>query len=580
MAEPVEWLPDGTPRSPRFDDLYRSHTGRLEQAHQVFLGGCGLPAAWAGQAHWRILETGFGLGLNFLAAWRVWKDDAQRPLMLHYASIEAWPVAAADLVRNAAPYPELHDLADALAAQWWGIGPGIHRLAFDGGRVLLTVCIGDVQAMLREQAFAADSVFLDGFDPRLNEVMWEGRTLKAVARCCRRGAGVASWTATDDVRRDLVQHGFQVEKAAGLPPNLHHARGVFDPHWEPRGQRARATRAPGCCIVIGGGLAGAACAASLARRGWQVRVFDAALQPASGASALPAGLLAPHLSSDDALLSRLTRCGVRMTLQQSSELLDEGQDWQPSGALKQRADEPVHWHETAAWIKPAALVREWLGQPGVEWCGHMKVARIELMEDGHWELADGTGAVLGQADLVVVAAAHASAPLLDGQLAMHPVRGQVTWAFHEPGLKLPGAPLNGNGHFIPSIPWRGQRAWLTGSTYAPGETSVEARPADHQANLERLGLLAPDVARQLAPQFDGGGVHAWTGVRCAATDRRPLLGELRPGLWVSTAMGSRGLTFASLCAELLSARLHGEPLPMERKLAQSLDTSRQRSSEP
>jgi len=72
-------------------------------------------------------------------------------------------------------------------------------------------------------------------------------------------------------------------------------------------------------------------------------------------------------------------------------------------------------------------------------------------------------------------------------------------------------------------------------------------------------------------------VRAWTGVRCVSDDRRPFLGEVQPGLWVSTAMGSRGLTFAALCAELLAARLHGEPLPLERRLAQSLDTERSRS---
>ncbi|RYF37830.1 MAG: FAD-dependent oxidoreductase, partial [Comamonadaceae bacterium] len=69
-------------------------------------------------------------------------------------------------------------------------------------------------------------------------------------------------------------------------------------------------------------------------------------------------------------------------------------------------------------------------------------------------------------------------------------------------------------------------------------------------------------------------VQAWTGLRCVAADRRPLLGELAPGLWLSTAMGSRGLTFAMLCAELLAARLHGEPLPLPRKLAQALDARR------
>jgi tRNA 5-methylaminomethyl-2-thiouridine biosynthesis bifunctional protein len=48
----------------------------------------------------------------------------------------------------------------------------------------------------------------------------------------------------------------------------------------------------------------------------------------------------------------------------------------------------------------------------------------------------------------------------------------------------------------------------------------------------------------------------------------------QPGLWVCTGMGARGLTLGLLCAELLAARLHGEPLPVEAKLAQALGVER------
>ena len=34
------------------------------------LQACGLPLAWAGQAQWRILASGFGTGAGFMAAWR------------------------------------------------------------------------------------------------------------------------------------------------------------------------------------------------------------------------------------------------------------------------------------------------------------------------------------------------------------------------------------------------------------------------------------------------------------------------------------------------------------------------------
>jgi tRNA 5-methylaminomethyl-2-thiouridine biosynthesis bifunctional protein len=46
------------------------------------------------------------------------------------------------------------------------------------------------------------------------------------------------------------------------------------------------------------------------------------------------------------------------------------------------------------------------------------------------------------------------------------------------------------------------------------------------------------------------------------------------GLWVLTGLGSRGLTLSLLCGELLAARLHGEPLPLDAKLAQALGTQR------
>src|SRR5665647_3488732 len=179
MPETVEWQPDGTPRSPRFQDIYRSSTGGLEQARHVFLHGCGLPGAWAGRPQWRILETGFGLGLNFLAAWKAWKEDPQRPRMLHFASCDAWPVAAADLLRSAAPYPELQPLAEQLSRQWFGLLPGVHRLVFEDGHVLLTLDIRDVKKALRERGYHADSVFLDGFDPQSNPAMWDRYTLKA-----------------------------------------------------------------------------------------------------------------------------------------------------------------------------------------------------------------------------------------------------------------------------------------------------------------------------------------------------------------------------------------------------------------
>jgi tRNA 5-methylaminomethyl-2-thiouridine biosynthesis bifunctional protein len=145
-----------------------------------------------------------------------------------------------------------------------------------------------------------------------------------------------------------------------------------------------------------------------------------------------------------------------------------------------------------------------------------------------------------------------------------------------PDPQLPDFPINGNGHLLTQIPTDEGPAWLTGSSYGRGDTRTDERAQDHADNLARLRTLVPTLAERLAPDFAAGRVRGWSGVRCASTDRRPLVGELAPGLWVTTAMGSRGLTFAALCADLLAARLNGEPLPLPPPLAAALDVARQR----
>lgn len=608
MSEVVAWDDDGTPRSPRFDDVYRPPTGGLAQAQQVFLHGCGMPEAWAGRAQWRVLETGFGLGLNFLATWHAWRSDPLRPRLLHYAAIEAWPVNAADLLRSVATWPALQPLAEQLAAQWRGLVPGFHRIALEGGQVLLTLCVGEVLPMLREQDFRADAVFLDGFEPSRNPDMWSLATLKAVTRLARRGARLATWTVAGHVRRDLQSCGWQVDKHPGLAPKRDCLVARHEPSWVVPGLEEEEPTQAGDAVVVGAGLAGAAVAASLARRGWSVQVVDAAAAPASGASALPAGLLAPHQSPDDNLLSRLARAGVRITLEEARRRLACGLEWEPTGTLEWRGDDlrplpavgdalapwtqeastaqkrtaglaqDAHawWHANAAWIEPAALVRSWLRTPGVRFQGGRRVARIVRTTTG-WALHDQAGNTIAQAALVVVAGALASGPLLDGALALHPVRGQVSWAPLEEGEAdaLPPFPVNGHGHFLPRVPLVERGAWITGSSYGRGDDDTGLRAADDIANLQRVAEVLPRAAEVAAAAHARGTLRSWSGVRCTSSDRRPLVGMMKPGLWASTAMGSRGLTFSALCGELIAARLHGEPLPLEARLARALDLSRQ-----
>ena len=288
-STPVAWQ-DGQPFSPRYGDRYHTQSGARAQAEHVFLGGCGLPDAWScrspetagndlecgtsggtpcrdndrnadtttapsGPACWTILETGFGLGLNFLSAWACWQASPARPATLRFVSTEAHPVSAHDIRRAGAEDPRLQPLTKRLADAWpdattlaaWYSGnaddappchtdaeseiseePGCLSLRFDDpqGTVELQLLLGDAATRLegwhaRHGSLGADSVFLDGFDPKKNPAMWDGRTLQAVARHCRPGTRIATWCVARSVRDALGQAGFRLRKRPGLPPKRH-----------------------------------------------------------------------------------------------------------------------------------------------------------------------------------------------------------------------------------------------------------------------------------------------------------------------------------------------------------------------
>ena len=640
---PVRWGEDGTPHSTLFDDVYRSQSAYgngdrgLAQSRGVFLQGCGLlpdaadgdaACAWADRPQWHVLETGFGLGLNFLATWQAWQQDPHRPERLFFTSIEGWPVSAEDIVRSASAFPQLHALAHTLSAAWRGLLPGVHRLVFEGGRVQLTLCIGPIDKMLREIDVAADSVFLDGFSPAVNPQMWDLHTLKGVARLSRSGTRVASWCVKRQVRDDLTQCGFQVSRADGVPPKAQRLEAVFAPRWTPRSRLRTAIHLlpERSVVVLGAGLSGSAVACSLARRGWAVTVLDAGSGVGAGASGLPAGLTAPHVSPDDSVLSRITRAGVRATLQRCDELLQPGTDWAFSGVLEHRVEGkrvlpngdawpaqglewsrpttpeqmnnaglPAHaqglWHAMAAWLRPRQLVAAQLATPGVEvrWNTHVH----SLRRNGQlWQALDGDGQPLAEAQRLIVAGGYHTRDLLpEATLPLNPLRGQISMGRLDDlpeGLpqQLPAVPVNGHGSFISGVPlpaeFGGRAAWYLGSTFERACPKAVRRDEDHTANHARLATLLPNLSEPMRSAFALDRVMAWAGLRCTLPDRVPAVGDVNPntlpGLQVCAGMGARGISLSVLCGELMAAQLEGEPLPLAPSLATYLMADRFRQS--
>ena len=159
----------GTPYSPEFRDVYHSAASGPGQARHVFLHGNDLPARWAGSRIFTIVETGFGLGLNFLATWEAWRADPMRCQRLHYVSVERHPFAAGDLEAMHARHPEFSLLSQVLCAAWPPLVRGFHRLHFDRDRVTLTLALVAIPlaAAVAAAGWFAARLITSGFENRL-----------------------------------------------------------------------------------------------------------------------------------------------------------------------------------------------------------------------------------------------------------------------------------------------------------------------------------------------------------------------------------------------------------------------------
>lgn len=562
------------------------------QAPDTNQSGDPMPA-WGDSRIWRVLDTDFHDGSRFLAHWASWLGDGRAPRELHYVAIAAsLPDADALAYRMRAHGPLASQVA-GLQRLWPGRTTGFHRFELSAGRVLLTLCVGSLPQMLREQQFLADNVVLHGSP--VASAVWDRWTIKSLARLCRRGTGLQVLQASPTLLDALTQAGMAPDP--GAADDGHHLR--FNPRWEASNTRHRwrhAAPAPNQCAIVGAGLAGATAAAALARRGWQVTVLDASPLPAAGASGLPAALMVPQPSRDDNSRSRLSRAGVQLTRQWCAALLREQEDWAPSGVRQLFPDQPQAepvWHASGAWIKPARLVYACLARPGVRFIGGAVVHRAVRHPDS-WTLLDAAGRELVRAPQLVLAAANGTAPLLerlhcaDGAAlpalqmpgAMQTVGGQISWGMQsdDDAAHFPDAPVNGRGHFLAHVPMDGQRAWFLGASYETAAAPRLSEAISHSGNWQRLAHLSPAAARVLAGRFEAGAVRAWHGIRCTTSDRLPAVGPLQlvasPCLWISAGMGSRGLTYAVLCAELLAGQLGGLPLPVEASLARLLAAGR------
>ncbi|WP_347240763.1 tRNA (5-methylaminomethyl-2-thiouridine)(34)-methyltransferase MnmD [Thermus sp.] len=194
---------DGTPTlfHPGYGEAYHPRQGALLQARRLYLEKTLThlhPAP-------RVLEVGFGLGVNFRVAL---ESALLRGVRLSYLAVEREPLPKEVLAQIPLPLPRAEAVFAELLRAW-------PTPRFQGPWGELRLFFLDVREVALPARWAT-AVFLDPFSPRANPEAWSLPVLIKLRRSLKRGGRLATYSAQSAFRRALLLAGFRVHRVRGV----------------------------------------------------------------------------------------------------------------------------------------------------------------------------------------------------------------------------------------------------------------------------------------------------------------------------------------------------------------------------
>ncbi|UXZ54762.1 bifunctional tRNA (5-methylaminomethyl-2-thiouridine)(34)-methyltransferase MnmD/FAD-dependent 5-carboxymethylaminomethyl-2-thiouridine(34) oxidoreductase MnmC [Halomonas sp. 7T] len=274
-------------------------------------------------------------------------------------------------------------------------------------------------------------------------------------------------------------------------------------------------------------------------------------------------------------------------------------------ALSSLAGVPVSaahglFYPQAGWVQPKRLCEQLLQHPNIT-LRQVEVSELrQAYKAPQWRVVLTSGETL-QADQVVIATASLANQFAQtAELPLQQVRGQVSELTLPEGIKVPTKVVCAGGYVSPPM----ENVLTFGASFVPNNATTQVVEEEHQRNIDELRQALPAWVTML--EASGAALtpeqlEGRAAVRAASPDKTPYAGpvphteawqrdyavlrkdaskvptvngEHYPGLWISTAHGSRGLASAPLCAEVIASRICDEPLPLEQPLIDHLHPGR------
>lgn len=629
MPADIVWQ-DKTAVSREFEDIYFSEHDGIKETQYVFLKQNNLPEAWSGKNDFTILETGFGTGLNFFCTLDSWFKTTDTGARLHYISVEKHPVTLSFLKNLITIWPDYAEYIEELIVNYPPLVSGFHSCELFNGRIKLLLLFGDATEQFSNLLAEVDVCFLDGFAPSKNHSMWSESLFKQIARLMKPGGTISTFTAVGDVRRGLLDAGFDMKKADAYGNKRHMLTGVFKSAEEsnllkPWFQYDAFSFKEKTVTVIGAGIVGLSTAIALYKAGWNVTVLEKASAVAQGASGNLAGVVMPRMDKEqnsDAIFywqayfaalkfyEALQREGINFDWNQSGvmQLSVSGQDGESdwpdvfySNISNQVAKNKsgldikatASFLPVAAHLNPAKLCQNLFNKfsKQIHFVFDAEVTQLNKTETG-WKIKTSKNEYRSQA-VIVCNAELASQFEQTEHLFVQPVRGQITYVTDKIKSKMKTV-ICDKGYAIPAA-----SHLVLGATFERGSAKRDLRDSDQLKNIKQFNdLLDRNTQPYLSEQQPLSGRAS---IRAMTSDRMPLVGMVpdyqhytqqyadlsrgrkpesyqkasyHQGLLINTGHGSRGLTSCILSAEIITAMISDTPVPVESELLVRLHPAR------
>lgn len=221
--------------NPHYNDCYFSYDDGLAEALYVFVDGNDIVNRASALDEITIAETGFGTGLNLIAAIRALRDNDIREKTVQFLTVERYalsPERIDELVERFGDQlePEYSAFRSAWTGAYESLQEGWNEFSFTVDSITAKVSLyyGDVLPFLESIPAAPDAWFLDGHSPDKNPDMWNETVLALVGEKSKADSTVATFTAAGIVKEGLRKGGYFIKRRKGFGGKRHMITGTLE----------------------------------------------------------------------------------------------------------------------------------------------------------------------------------------------------------------------------------------------------------------------------------------------------------------------------------------------------------------